>query len=68
MSLCNIQAPISPPTPPPKLSTIPELSLKDRQRQLNKFEMLMLSEETADEFNKLFNERIVNLEEPDISE
>ena len=24
----------------------------------------MLSEETADEFNKLFNERIVNLEEP----
>ena len=42
MSLCSIQAPISPPTPPPKLSTIPELSLKDRQRQLNKFEMLKL--------------------------
>ena len=64
LSLCSIQAPISSPPPPPKLSTIPELSLKDRQRQLNKFEMLMLSEETSEEFNKLFTERTVNLDEP----
>lgn len=64
MSLCSIQAPISSPPPPPKLFTIPELSLKDRQRQLDKFEMLMLSEETSEEFNKLFTERTVNLDEP----
>ena len=47
-----------------KLLTVPDLSLKERGRQLNKFEILLLSEETAEEFNKLFADRNLDVQEP----
>ena len=48
----------------PELRTVPELSLKERGRQLQKFEFLLLSEETAEEFNQLFTDRKLDIQEP----
>ena len=53
-----------PKDPIPEIKTVPDFSLKDRGRQLQKFEMLLLSEETIDEFNQLFSERNLDAQEP----
>ena len=63
ISLCTSESTPT-PLPPPKLTTIPNLSLKERQRELAKFEMLMLSEESVLEFNNTFKERNISHEEP----
>jgi hypothetical protein len=44
--------------------TIPNFSLKERQRKLVKFEMLMLGEESALEVYTAFSERNISYEEP----
>jgi hypothetical protein len=46
------------------LKTVPNLSLKERDRQLHKFEILLLSEETVEEFNQLFADRKLEIQEP----
>ena len=53
--------PIEPVT---ELKTVPNLSLKERDRQLHKFEMLLLSEETVEEFNQLFADTKLEIQEP----
>ena len=42
----------------------PNLNLKERERQLHKFEFLLLSEETVEEFNQLFADRKLEIQEP----
>ena len=47
-----------------EVKTISKLSLRERKRQLQKFELLLLSDESVEEFNKLFVERQLDISEP----
>ena len=50
-------------SPVSEVNTFSKLSLKERERQLQKFELLLLSDESVEEFNKLFVERQLDISE-----
>ena len=62
-AICSSNNP-TPIEPVPELKTVPNLNLKERERQLHKFEFLLLSEETVEEFNQLFADRKLEIQEP----
>ena len=51
-------------SPDNTFATVPKFSLSERLVMLNKFEVLLLTSEQIQEFNKFFKERKLHLEEP----
>ena len=48
----------------PKLVTLPSFDFSERQRQLQKYELVMLSTQTVQEFQSMFIEKKVEFNEP----